>query len=207
MEMTAMLLAASLLGGWEPVSEEGEIHEKQETKGDWHLFTVADPFGDPEGWFAAAPTVDGTGEVRFECAVNGFWAGRPRLTVYADDLGRDLPSDFGDWEAMPVQIRVDGGEAVSTIGMRPNEIASMSKVELETYEGEPLNANQAVRLLQGGRKAVLRFEDTVTGIVGKPLSREISLQKTSRKHVFAVSLEGFREASAWVIGKCGWKPL
>lgn len=210
MEMTAMLLAASLLGGWEPVAEDGEIHEKEGTRGDWHLFAVADPFGDPEGWFAATPTVDGKGEVRFGCMAEGadqslLVPGVPRLRVFAGGLGREIPPVFYDWESMLVQLRVDGGETVEYLGTRPNEIARMERKPTR-FDHDPLHDNDVVEMLQAGRKAVIRFEDTDTGIA-RTVSGEISLRRrTGLKYVFAASLDGFREASEWVIGRCGWKP-
>ena len=39
-------LAASLLRGWEPANEEGRTHQKEGERGDWRIYTVADPFGD-----------------------------------------------------------------------------------------------------------------------------------------------------------------
>lgn len=75
--------------------------------GDWHIYTVADPFGDPEGWFAASPTVDKTGEVRFSCMTEGhvLTAGTPVLEAFAEGLGTGLPG-LGQLEGMAVRLKV-----------------------------------------------------------------------------------------------------
>ena len=187
----ALLAAASLFGGWEPAKDDGETHEREGRSGDWYTYTVVDPFGDGEGWFAAAPTVDGTGEVRFSCRLDGgsaWFPKTPMLTVFTDGLGRKLPASPGQWEGLAVQLKVDGGETRSTTGLRPNNLARMEKHPIEREPGDRrLDGNDVVRMLQGGGKAVLRIED------GR-----------GKRHTFAVSLDGFREASGWVMGKCGW---
>ena len=146
-KIAALALAASLLGGWEPANEGGEKHQKEEERGVWHLYTVADPFGDPEGWFAASPTVDGTGEVRFSCSTSGGFgvAGRPMLKAFAEGLGAEA-LDYGRLEAMAVHVRVDGGEADRVAGFRPNVLAMMEERPLDGYE----SGNDTVRMLQGG---------------------------------------------------------
>lgn len=202
-KIAALALAASLLGGWEPANEGGEKHQKEEERGVWHLYTVANPFGDPEGWFAASPTVDGTGEVRFSCSTSGGFgvAGRPMLKAFAEGLGAEA-LDYGRLEAMAVHVRVDGGEADRVAGFRPNVLAMMEERPLDGYE----SGNDTVRMLQGGRKAVLRIEDPAGMHVRETWTGEVvSRQGSGLTHTFAVSLDGFREASSWVMGRCGWK--
>lgn len=210
MEMTALVLAASLLGGWEPSSADGEgNHEKEGTRGGWHLYTLADPFGDPEGWFAAAPTVDGTGEIRFECMAEE--GSNPKLRAFTEGLGREVRGGQWDSEGMAIHLKVDGGKPVEFSGTRPNELAEMDKFPDSTYLeswlelfGHP-HANVMVQMLQDGGRAVIRFEVRGYG-VSEAANGRVSLRRTTgRKYMFAVSLDGFREASEWVIGKCGWR--
>lgn len=206
-KIAALALAASLLGGWEPANEDGEKHEKEGERGDWRLYTVADPFGDPEGWFAASPTVDGTGEVRFSCMTEGhvLTAGTPVLEAFAEGLGTGLPG-IAHLEAMSARLKVDGGESRHITGFRPNHLAKMESHPVERGPGDRrLDGNDVVRMLQDGRRAVLRIEDQAGVVVRETASGDLVASEGSGRRVFAVSLDGFREASAWVMGRCGWR--
>ena len=68
-----------------------------------------------------------------------------------------------------------------------------------------LDANDAVRMMRKGRKVVLVVEDNEGVVVRETAFGVLVSRRGSGLNVFAVSLDGFREALGWVTGRCGWR--
>lgn len=164
-------------GRWEPVAgEEGEDHVREAQSGNWVTFAVVDTFKETEvGWFASHPVGD-HGEVRFTCA-NGQ---HPSFMAFADNpVMQSIGAIFAESEQIVTRVEVNDAEAVVVIGRQPNLLfvvrPSSDNEELETY-----------RRFREGSKARIRTEHG------------------EERHTFILPLDGFREASDWVTGKCGW---
>ena len=166
-----------LFGRWEPVAgEEGEDHVREAQSGNWVTYAVVDTFKETEvGWFASHPVGD-HGEVRFTCA-NGQ---HPSFMAFADNpVMQSIGAIFAESEQIVTRVEVDDAEAVVVIGRQPNLLfvvrPSSDNEELETYR---------------------RFREE-----GKA---RIRTEHGEERHTFILPLDGFREASDWVTGKCGW---